>query len=217
MKASTPGATKVLGAVGLLVTAALGWMFVVGPQVTALDGVRIEIEDTRHQNVVLGQQLVALEQQSESLGQTRRAARRLATRFPPTADLPGLFRAVTDAAVDAGIGARGVTTLSPSAPVISGTDAETGLPLTADEAGAAGGADLARQTVSVSVTGTYEQTRQLLDNLEQMTRAYLITTITLTAGEDYGVFLTTISGDMFVMSPLASPVGDLDDAQLTGG
>lgn len=212
MKAKTPGATKLVGAGGLLLTAALGWMFVVGPQVSALADVRLEIEETRSQNVVLSQQLATLRQQSQKLGKTRRAAHGLAAQFPPTADLPELFRTVTAAAVDAGIGARGVTTLAPSAPVMSGTDPATGLPLS-------GGSEptLARQTISVSVEGTYDQTRQLLENLEQMTRAYMITSVTLTGSEGAGKFLTAISGDMFVMPPLVPPDHAINDSNQTGG
>jgi Tfp pilus assembly protein PilO len=212
VKARTPGATKVLGTGGLLLTAALGWVFVVGPQVSALAGVRLDIEETRGQNVVLGQQLALLKQQSLELGETRSVARGLAARFPPTADLPELFRTVTDAAVDAGIGARGVTTLAPSAPVVPGTDPSTGLPLDPGSEPTA-----ARQTVSVSVTGTYLQTEKLLENLEQMTRAYLITSLTLAAGEEPGTFLTAITGDMFVMAPLTPPDDAHDDSETAGG
>lgn len=212
MTPTTPGATKLLGAGGLLLTAALGWMLVIGPQVSALADVRVQVEETRGQNDVLRQQLASLEQQRLALGETRRTADRLAGQFPPTADLPELFRTVTAAAVNAGIGARGVTTLAPSAPVVSGTDPATGLPL-----GEGSDATLARQTVSVSVEGTYGQTQQLLKNLEQMTRAYLITSVALTGGEDGMSFVTAITGEMFVMMPLASPDRAVDDANPTGG
>lgn len=211
MRTTTPRATKLLGAGGLLLTGVLGWVLVVGPQVSALAAVRLEIEDTSAQNEVLDTQLASLQQQSLSLGETRHTALELAAKFPPTADLPELFRIVTAAAVDAGIGPRGVTTLAPTAPVMSGTDPVTGLPLAE-----AGESKLARQTVLVSVTGTYAQTRQLLDNLEQLTRAYLITSITLTVGENAGIFQTAITGDMFVMPPPASPDEPIDDSNPTG-
>ncbi len=212
MNTTTPVATKVLGAGGLLLIAALGWMFVVGPQVSALSAARLEIEDTRSQNLSLDQQLASLEQQSMTLGETRRTARDLAAQFPPTADLPELFKTVTAAAVDAGIGARGVTTLAPSAPVMEGSDPATGLPPSEGSE-----PTLARQTVSVSVTGTFHQTQQLLENLEQMTRAYLITSVALTGSEDSGIFLTAITGEMFLMPPLASPDRPDDSPNLAGG
>ena len=208
----TPKATKLAGAGGLLVIAALGWVFVLSPQFSALGEVRLEMEETRSQNVVLAQQLAALEQQSHQLGDTRKTALSLAAQFPPTADLPGLFRSVTAAAVEAGIGARGVTTLAPTAPVMSGTDPATGLPL---EEGLE--PTLARQTVAVSVTGTYDQTQLLLGNLEQMTRAYRITSVTMAVGEGTGVFTTAITGDMFVMPPLPGPDEVPAETNATGG
>jgi Tfp pilus assembly protein PilO len=210
MNLATPGATKVVGALSLLVVAALGWTFVVGPETTALSDVRTEIESTRDQNDVLALQLVTLEKQAEQLGETRRTARALAAKFPPTADQPGLFEDVTAAAVDAGIGAKGLTTLAPTPPVIGGADPATGVQLEGTDGG-----QLARQTVSVSVQGSYGQTQQLLENLEQMSRAYLVTSVTLGGGGESNGYTTTVTGDMFVMAPVPEPGETTDTASAT--
>lgn len=202
MNLRTPGATKIVGALVLLLVAAAAWLFVVGPETEDLAAARAEIQSTRDQNQVLAAQLQALEAQREELGPTRRTAARLAAKFPPTADQPGLFEAVTAAAVDAGIGPDGVTTLAPSAPLVGGTDPATG----AVGAAPAGGGALASQIVTVSITGGYDQTEQLLENLEQMERAYLISGVTI-AGGDAG-YTTTVTGEMFVMPPVVRP-GDL--------
>ena len=199
MDLKTPTASKVVGGLSLLAIGGLSWVLVLGPETSTLADTRLQIESTRQQNQVLTQQLSSLKSQSEELGATRRTARRLAKRFPPTADQPGLFREVTDAAVDAGIGPNGVTTLAPSPPVIGGADGG----VTADPP-PPGSGQLASQTVSVSVTGTYEQTRQLLANLEHMPRAYLITSVTL-GGGDTDSYTTTIAGEMFVMPPIEAP------------
>ena len=156
MNLRTPSATKILGALVLLLVAALGWVLVVGPETSALADARAQIQSTRDQNQVLATQLSALEAQRKELGPTRRAAARLAEKFPPTADQPGLFEAVTAAAVDAGIGADGVTTLAPSPPQVGGADAATG----AVGAVPATGGNLASQTVTVSITGGYDQTER---------------------------------------------------------
>lgn len=211
MNLNTPAATKVVGGLSLLLATAMGWMFVVGPETAKLSEVRLEIDNTRDQNDVLRLQLVALERQRQQLGRTRQTARALAAKFPPTADQPGLFEAVTAAAVEAGIGAKGVTTLAPTPPVIGGADPTTGIQLEQP----AGGAQLARQTVSVSVQGTYDQTQRLLENLEQMPRAYLIKSVTLGGGTTDG-YTTTISGDMFVMPPVEDP-GDAAAASSATG
>ena len=200
MDLNTPNASKVVGGLSLLAIAGLSWVLVLGPETSTLADTRLQVESAREQNQVLAQQLSSLEAQREKLGEMRHTARKLAKKFPPTADQPGLFREVTDAAVDAGIGPNGVTTLAPTAPVIGGADGA----VTADPP-AAGSGQLASQTVSVSITGTYEQTRQLLENLEHMPRAYLITSVTLGGGGDTDSYTTTIAGEMFVMPPIEDP------------
>lgn len=202
MNLRTPLATKLVGSLSLVVVAGLGWMVVVGPETAALAETRAEIQVIRDQNHNLTLQLSTLERQASELGRTRQVARDIAEMFPPTADQPGLFTAVTAAAVDAGIGARGVTVLAPTAPVVGGADPVTGA-VTAEPP--AGGDDLARQTVTVSVSGGYDQTERLLENLEHMPRALLVTSVTVTGEGEAGSYTTTVVGDMFVMSPLKDP------------
>lgn len=201
MELQTPRATTCIGIVALLLIAAVSWTFVIGPEVSRLSTVRTQIQDTRDQNDVLGVQLARLVKQSRDLEDVRRTAEALAAKFPPTADQPGLFEAVTEAAVDAGIGAGGVTTLAPSPPAVGG-DVAAGGP-----AQPAGRGQLARQAVSISIEGSYKETLRLLDNLEQMPRAYLVTSVSVTGGAEAG-FTTTLTGDMFVMPPVTDP-GDV--------
>ena len=205
MNLRTPGATKIVGALVLLVVAALSWLLVVGPETSSLAEARAQIQSTRDQNQVLAAQLHALEAQRQPLGPTRMVARAMARKCPPTADQPGMFEEVTAAAVDAGIGADGVTTLAPSAPQVGGTDPATGVGATP-----ATGGSLASQLVTVSITGGYDQTVELLQNLERMPRAYLIDGVTI-AGGDSG-YTTSITGQMFVMPPVTDP-GDLPAAE----
>jgi Tfp pilus assembly protein PilO len=200
MDLNTPTASKAVGGLSLLAIAGLSWVLVLGPETSTLADTRLQVESARQQNQVLALQLSSLEAQRDKLGEMRHTARKLSEQFPPTADQPGLFREVTDAAVDAGIGPNGVTTLAPTAPVIGSADGA----VNADPP-AAGSGQLASQTVSVSITGTYEQTRQLLVNLEHMPRAYLITSVTLGGGGDTDSYTTTIAGQMFVMPPIEDP------------
>lgn len=201
MNLRTPTATKVLGGLALLLIAAAGWLLALGPQTAALAEVRVQIQDARAQNGVLAQQLVALQEQAAHLGRTRATSRALAAKFPPTADQPGLFREVTRAATDAGIGPKDVTALTPTPPTVGAVDPASGVQLAAST----GAADLARQTVTVSVEGDYAATQELLENLERMSRAYLVNSVTLGTGTSGGTFTTTITGDMFVMPPAEDP------------
>lgn len=203
MNLRTPSATKLLGALGLVLVAALGWLLVLGPQVTALSETRADVAATNDQNSVLALQVAALQKKAARLVDVEEQAAALAVLFPPTAAQPDLFESVTAAAVDAGIGPKGVTTLAPAPPVIGGTDPATG-DATAPAPGAApaGTPALARQVVTVAVEGSYEQTQRLLENLEQISRAYLVTSVTLSGGAESGGYVTTVAGEMFVMPPV---------------
>lgn len=208
MNLRTLGATKILGVLGLLMTAALSWLLVVGPATAALSDVRLGIATTRDQNDVLEVQLSALNRQAEQLDETRAAAAVLSAKFPPTADQPGVFREITAAAVNAGIGSKGLTSLTPTPPVIGGADPATGVPLEGDGSDS----NLARQTVTVVVEGSYDETQRLLENLEQMPRAFLINSVSLTGGITDGAFTTTVTGDMFVMPPIEDPATTKDNS-----
>lgn len=204
MTLRTLGATKILGVLGLLMTAALSWLIVVGPATAALSDVRLGIATTRDQNDVLEVQLIALNRQAEQVDETRAAAAVLSAKFPPTADQPGVFREITAAAANAGIGPRDLTSLAPTPPVIGGADPATGVSLEGDRS------NLARQTVTVVIEGSYDETQRLLENLERMPRAFLITSVSLTGGSTDGAFATTVMGYMFVMPPIEDPATTKD-------
>jgi Tfp pilus assembly protein PilO len=204
MNLNSPRVTLVGGALLLALLTAAGWFLAVGPKTAALGEVRTSIEETRAQNQLLEQQLVTLREQADSIEKTESVAEALARVFPGTADQPGLFEMVTEAAGAAGIGPRDVTALSPTPPTVGGSDPAAG----ASPVPAAG-AELARQTVTLSVEGTYTETAELMANLERMPRAYLVTSVSLGAGTGPGSYLTTVTGDMFVV-PTIDPPGDLD-------
>ena len=206
MNVHTPAATKGLGTAALLLVAALGWLLALRPETTDLDEVRAGIQAARDQNSALQLQLLSLTKQADELPATRKRAEVLAEIFPPTAAQPGLFDAVTDAAQRAGLPADDVTALTPTEPLVGTTAPGTGVqPGTVD-------AGIAQQTVTVTVEGSYEEIRQLLENLELMPRAYLITSVTLGAGTTGTAYATTITGSMFLMPPATPPA-----AVATGG
>jgi hypothetical protein len=199
-KLNTLGATRVLGMVGLLLLAAVSWLVVIGPSTAALGDVRARTTATRSQNESLALQLLSLKKQAAQLDRTRRTAQALAARFPPTADQPGVFQQVTAAATSAGISARDVTALSPTPPTIGSADAAGGVP-----AAGQGGGDLARQTVTVTVSGRLAEIGRLLRSLERMPRAYLTSSVTVGGGLEGGAYTVTVTGEMFVMPPAPDP------------
>ena len=193
--------TNILGGIALLAITAAGWLLVLSPQTSELSDVRTQIETTRGQNETLRQQLAKLEVQRKQLPATRETAHALAALFPPTADQPTLFKAVTAAATQAGIPADDVTELSAEAPVAgtSGGSDKAQLP------GESTDSDLAGQTVKVTVQGDYDEILRLAENLEDLPRAYLVSSLTVGGGADAGTYTATITGQMFVMPAAPDP------------
>ena len=202
MNVRSPAGTKILGALALVMVAALGWLLVLGPAIGELDEVRTQMSEARNQKDVLNHQLTLLREQQRTLPQTSATSAALTVKFPATADQPGLFESVSEAVADAGIPAESLTALTPTPPVVGTGDEAAGVVLPVEEAPG----NLATQTVTVSVESTYDEARRLLANLETMPRAYLVTSLTVTEGEAAGQFSTTIIGDMFVM-----PMAAVDD------
>lgn len=200
MNLRSAAATKALGALALVLIAGAGWLLVVGPKTTELTEVQEQTQTARDQNDLLLLQLTRLRQQAAALDETRKVAAALAAKFPPTADQPGMFAQVTSAAADAGIGPQDVTALTPTPPTVGGVDPATGAAPTGSAP-----ANLARQTVTVSVTGSYAETQKLLENLEGLPRAYLVASVQVGGGSDPSQFTTTVTGEMFVMPPAPDP------------
>ena len=199
----TQGPARLVGGLVLALVAAGGWLGLLGPETSHLADVRAATVDTQDRNLLLAHQVADLREQERHLDEIRATARTLGRIFPPTADQPGLFEMVTQAAQAAGIGPGDVTALTPSPPTAGPTDTTGGVgvtPTSADQV-------LAHQTVSISVEGGYDETTRLLENLERMPRAYLVSSVTLAGGTASDTFTTTITGDMFVMAPAAPPGG----------
>lgn len=200
MNLSSPAATKVLGALALLGIAVASWFLALGPQASAISETHAAIADTGDQNDHLRLQLAALKKQEQELPAIEEQDQALEELFPRTADQPGLFRQVSGAAARAGIAPGQVTTVAPTAPTLGAAEAEgVGLPA------ASTSADLARQTVIITVEASYSATERLLDSLEDTPRAYLMTSLSVSTGSRPGLFLTTVTGDMFVMPPAPRP------------
>jgi hypothetical protein len=193
------GAAKVLGAASLVLVSGVGWNFVLGPVTSSLAGVHDETRSALAQNDLLELQLLELKDQSGHIDVTRRTAGALAAKFPPTADQPGLFGQVTAAAAAAGIRPQDVTAVTPTPPTF-GTD-----PAGSVTTPPAGERFLARQTVTISVEGSYLATRRLLSNLEEIPRAFAVSGLTVGAGATPSAYTATITGNMFVMPPAVDP------------
>ena len=209
MNLRSASATALIGSLVLLLTAALGWVLLLGPTLARVGEQREAAEAAAERPALLALQLGRLQAKAEDLGDTERAERRLAELFPPTADQPGFFEQIGEIAREAGYAPGDITTLSPSAPAPLAAPAPPPSP-TEDEADAgtapaAVPSDLAVQTVAMTLEGGYEQARRMLRGLERLDRAFLVRSVSLSAEGDSSSLTMSISGATYVAPPVPSP------------
>jgi len=205
-------ATALIGSLVLLITAALGWVLLLGPTLTRVGEQREAAEAAADRSALLALQLGRLQAKAEDLGDTERAARRLAELFPPTADQPGFFEQIGEIAREAGYAPGDITTLSPSAPAPLAAPAPPPSPTedgSAAEAAPAGvPSDLAVQTVAMTLEGGYDEARRMLRGLERLDRAFLVRSVALSASGDSSSLTMSISGATYVAPPVPAPATD---------
>jgi len=205
-------ATALIGSLVLLLTAALGWVLLLGPTLARVGEQREAAEAAAERPALLALQLGRLQAKAEDLGDTERAERRLAELFPPTADQPGFFEQIGEIAREAGYAPGDITTLSPSAPAPLAAPAPPPSPTedgSAAEAAPAGvPSDLAVQTVAMTLEGGYDEARRMLRGLERLDRAFLVRSVALSASGDSSSLTMSISGATYVAPPVPAPATD---------
>ncbi|WP_370236517.1 hypothetical protein [Nocardioides sp.] len=212
MNLRSASATALIGSLVLLLTAALGWVLLLGPTLARVGEQREAAETAADRSALLALQLGRLQAKAEDLGDTERAERRLAELFPPTADQPGFFEQIGEIAREAGYAPGDITTLSPSAPAPLAAPAPPPSPTedgSAAEAAPAGvPSDLAVQTVAMTLEGGYDEARRMLRGLERLDRAFLVRSVALSASGDSSSLTMSISGATYVAPPVPAPATD---------
>ena len=200
--------TRLIGIAAIAVVALASWLLLISPVLDKTSAAKDATSMAEDRNRLMSTQVAALKRQREDLPVYERTAAGLARLFPPTADQPGFFAAVVAAAGRAGIASDNVTTLSPSAPQLLGPD---GQPLSADALAAQGDdaprTDVAQQSVAVSAEGSYDQIQRLLAALEQMDRAFVVSSLSVERGGDGegdtpATLTVSITGSTYVAAPL---------------
>ncbi|WP_300401255.1 hypothetical protein [uncultured Nocardioides sp.] len=212
MNLRSASATALIGSLVLLLTAALGWVLLLGPTLARVGEQREAAEAAADRSALLALQLGRLQAKAGDLGDTERAERRLAELFPPTADQPGFFEQIGEIAREAGYAPGDITTLSPSAPAPLAAPAPPPSPTedgSAAEAAPAGvPSDLAVQTVAMTLEGGYDEARRMLRGLERLDRAFLVRSVALSASGDSSSLTMSISGATYVAPPVPAPAAD---------
>lgn len=212
--AMSPATTVLVGSLVLLLVGAAGWMLLLGPLTSRVAEQREAAVTAADRTFVLTTQLAKLRAKAEDLTATVAAEEQLRALFPPTADQPGFFEQVGEVAREAGYAPSEITTLSPTAPQLAVPPAPAPAPVdpAAEDADAAAEAapapppaDHAAQTVSLSLTGSYDEARRLLAGLESLDRAFLLRSISVAGEAGSSTLTVTLSGSTFVAPPLVAP------------
>lgn len=214
----SPATTVLVGSLTLLLVAAAGWMLLLGPLTSRVAEQREAAVTAADRTFVLTTQLSKLRAKAEDLTATVAAEEQLRALLPPTADQPGFFEQVGAVAREAGYAPSEITTLSPTAPQLVAPPAPP--PAEPDPAAEADGstdaaaeatpapappAEYAAQTVSLSLTGSYDEARRLLAGLESLDRAFLLRSISIAGEAGSSTLTVTLSGSTFVAPPLVAP------------
>ena len=212
--AMSPATTVLVGSLVLLLVGAAGWMLLLGPLTSRVAEQREAAVTAADRTFVLTTQLAKLRAKAEDLTATVAAEEQLRALFPPTADQPGFFEQVGEVAREAGYAPSEITTLSPTAPQLAVPPAPAPAPVdpaaeasdaAAETAPAPPPADHAAQTVSLSLTGSYDEARRLLAGLESLDRAFLLRSISVAGEAGSSTLTVTLSGSTFVAPPLVAP------------
>jgi Tfp pilus assembly protein PilO len=183
----------VLTVVGVLVVGVLGWMFLISPKRSTAADLRTQAAGVETSNRELETKLATLKAQSKQLPRYQKQLAQVAAKIPDNPALPGLIRALTDAAEKANVE---LVTVAPSAPVAYAPAAAGAAPAAAGAAPAASGTQrtpsatgaasaaggLQVITLSLKVYGDYFSTENFFDQLEQLARAFKVTGMTIAPG-----------------------------------
>ena len=164
---------------------------VVLPKAHEVSRARQDLTEAQQQQSALQAQLQALEEAKAQAPQTEKQIHRLQEKIPTTADLPGLFRTLQDAADSAAVD---FFSFSPGTPVADPTGTYSTLPST------------------IQVTGSYLSLEQFLGLLETLPRAGKVTSIAITpqstsaeTGGTTGVLQMQLTVEFFTTDTSAGP------------
>lgn len=180
-----------LAAVAALVILAGGWFLLVSPKRTSAADLRAQAETKQRANLALETTLADLRAKAKALPAQQAKLAAVAAKIPDNSAMPNLIRALNAAAASTGVELVSMapgqpTAVAPpvatgkvtAAPTTSGTTAAT----PSVTAGSTAVGTLRSIPVNLSVVGSYFQVAEYLDRLENLTRAFRVTSFSLAPG-----------------------------------
>ena len=192
-----------------LVIALLGWFLVISPNSGRAAAASEELTQIQDQTASLRQKAASLKKQSEELDAKRNELQTLSEKLPDDAGVAQILNQISSASARAGVT---VTSFTPGAPTplvanepaaastAGSDDVEGEAPSAAPSAAAAPVSKLSYVPVTIAVEGTPSQVSAFVTNLENITRAMLITNLDLATnvGEQGSTLTANIQGRIFM-------------------
>lgn len=223
---------KTIGIGSISLISVLGVILVVYPFFNEQETLKIQVQEKISENNVLSSRITNLKKTADQVPAIKQINDSLTTRFPATADIPGLISSISSTAARSGLGAGSITGLTTELPTIV-ADTAAALPAAGAAAPAAsgpvdntdtgsggaaapaapaaggtpsaGGGDLASMAVSITVEGGTAELSQFVKNLSSgQGRAFLIKSFTMEAAED-GNSKLTLETETFLYRTLPDP------------
>jgi Tfp pilus assembly protein PilO len=210
-----------LAAVAVIAILAGGWFLLVSPKHSDAASLRLQASDKQRANEMLLSEIAQLKAKAKDLPRQQAKLAAVAAKIPNNGALPTLIRALNAAAADTGVelvsmaptqptavAAAPASVTTPTTPAT--TSAGTTSAASASSAGSSAVGTLEQIGVTLNVVGNYFQVAEYLDRLENLTRAFRVTTLNIVPGlnpvkdpasqpsTDSGKSLTaTITGQVF--------------------
>jgi Tfp pilus assembly protein PilO len=175
-------ALATLAAVAIL---AGGWFLVISPKRADAAALQTDAANKRVSNQQLTTQLAMLKAQAKDLPKQQAKLAAVAAKIPDSPAEPALVRALTDAADEAGVELISISPGSPtavSAAPAATTTTAAGATTPTGAVGAASVGSLQAIAVNLNVVGGYFQVAQFLDRLENLSRAFKVSSFALAPG-----------------------------------
>ena len=175
-----------IGGIGSVLLLLIGYFLIISPARGQLDELNVAIADQEAKNQQLTAKLAQLKSQVAEVPAKIKEVRAVQAKMPASMEQPALVRSLEQAAGSAGVS---LTNISASTP-------------TAIE-GAPGNLELVGLPYTMNATGSYSQLKTFVSGLEQLERAFLLTTLTVAGGsDDTGSLTLDVAGRFFSLENL---------------
>ncbi|HEV2889950.1 MAG TPA: type 4a pilus biogenesis protein PilO [Frankiaceae bacterium] len=163
-----------------------GYFLLVSPKAGKAASLRDEAETQQQANTRLRAQIAQLNRQKKDLPRQQAELQKFAAKIPNNPALPALIRSLSDAADNAG---ANLYSMSPSTPTLVAATVPTTAGATTGAKTAAAPATpallpIAQIPIALNVVGSYSEVSQFLSEIEGLPRAFLVTSIALTQGDE---------------------------------